>query len=58
MTTLNKLHSTLISEKFMYQILCVTTAMTSSWAAADSRKVTNVARDREHWYDVIIDVST
>ena len=44
--------------RLTYRILWVTTAMTSSWAAADRRKVTNMARDRENWYEVIADAYT
>jgi len=36
-------------------IFFVTTAMTSSCAAAERRKVTNMAREREKWYDVMAD---
>jgi hypothetical protein len=32
--------------------------MTSSWAAADRRKVTNMARDRENLYEAIVDAYT
>jgi hypothetical protein len=36
-------------------IFLVTTAMTSSWAAAERRNVTNMARERENWYELIVD---
>jgi hypothetical protein len=29
--------------------------MTSSCAAAERRKVTNIARERENWYEVMVD---
>ena len=32
---------------YAYRIFLVTTAMTSSWAAAERRNVTNIARERE-----------
>jgi hypothetical protein len=38
-----------------YLIFLVTTAMTSSWAAAERRKVASVARERENWYEPIVD---
>ena len=55
---MNKLHSTRIHERSAYLILWVTTAITSSWAAADRRKVTNIARDRENLYEAIVDAYT
>jgi hypothetical protein len=36
-----------------HRIFLVTTAMTSSWAAAERRKVTNMARERENWYEMM-----
>jgi hypothetical protein len=33
----------------------VTTAMTSSWAAAERRNVTNMARERDNWYELMVD---
>jgi hypothetical protein len=38
-----------------HRIFWVTTAMTSSWAAAEIRKVTNMARERENWYELMVD---
>jgi len=38
---------------YAYRIFLVTTAMTSSWAAAERRNVTNIAREREKWYEVM-----
>lgn len=36
-------------------IFLVTTAMTSSWAAAERRKVTNMARERENWHEMMVE---
>lgn len=36
-----------------HRIFLVTTAMTSSWAAAERRKVTSMARERENWYEMM-----
>ena len=39
--------------RYAHRIFLVTTAMTSSWAAAERRNVTNIAREREKWYEVM-----
>jgi hypothetical protein len=40
---------------YAYRIFLVTTAMTSSWAAAERRNVTNIARERENWYELMVE---
>jgi hypothetical protein len=36
-------------------IFLVTMATTCSWAGAVRRKVANMARERENWYELIVD---
>ena len=43
---------------YAYRIFLVTTAMTSSWAAAERRNVTNIAREREKWYELMVEAYT
>ena len=42
-------------DKDAHRIFLVTTAMTSSWAAAEMRKVTNMALERENWYEMMVE---
>jgi hypothetical protein len=50
----NKLIFSKIKERGEHLIFLVTTAMTSFWAAAERRKVANMAREREIWYELIV----
>ena len=40
---------------YAHRIFWVTTAMTSSWAAAERRNVKNIARERENLYELMVE---
>ena len=40
---------------YAHRIFFVTTAMTSSCAAAERRKVKNIARERENLYELMVE---
>lgn len=40
---------------YAHRIFLETTAMTSSWAAAERRNVKNIARDRENLYELMVE---